>query len=580
MGINWRAAGRGFTRTAPASGLVGGSTLPPTRRGPAAPGSPTVAVFGAGPAGLTAAHELAERGCTVTVYERRTAPGGKCRTVSSNRIFGFHHNLPDTLRRIPVRGNRHGVHDNLIQVDATTIASTERGNHTVPQPFPLSSRRTPMTPRQFADSTVPVFETLFRLPPHEALFAAERLAVYVSSCDERKLGQWERMSWSDFAGLPHCSADYHRFLDDGFLRSLIATTSAGCSAHSIGLTGEDYIWSLLNLDDNGGGHDRVFDGPGSEAFIDPWITHLRSLGVTIVLGARLTGFETDGAHISAATVTDNTGARHTVRADHYLSAIPLDKVPAVLSPDILAADPRLAAIAELHSAWLVGIQFFLRRRVAPARGQVAYLDAPWRLTSISAGHLRHRPLRRHRDGSVADVLSVTIAEWDAPGLVTGKTARQCTPGELAAETWAQLRAHADPADGEPLTGDLVHSWLVDPSPTGAGTREIAYDDALFVPQPGSLADRPHAGTGLDNLFLAGDWIRTGTNIPCLEGANESGRLAANAILRASGSAAGAVPITPRFRMPLWEPLKLADSALYQAGLPNTFDLIDRRYPVR
>ena len=36
-----------------------------------------VAVLGAGVAGLTAAHELADRGFEVHVYERREIPGGR-----------------------------------------------------------------------------------------------------------------------------------------------------------------------------------------------------------------------------------------------------------------------------------------------------------------------------------------------------------------------------------------------------------------------------------------------------------------------------------------------------------------------
>ncbi|MFD4434275.1 twin-arginine translocation pathway signal protein, partial [Nocardia sp. NPDC058497] len=344
-------------------------------------------------------------------------------------FFGFYHNLPDTLRRIPFRGNRNGVHDNLVRLDAAMIAGMGRSNLTIPLPFPLPFSRIPMTPRQFADSFVSVFETLFRLPPHEALFAAERLAVYVSSCEERKLGQWERMSWTEFAGLDNASAEYSRFLGDGFIRALVATKSRNCSAHSIGLVGEEYVWSLLNLnnDGDGRGNDRVLDGPTSETFIDPWVTHLRSLGVTFALGAQLSGFETDGAHIRAATVTDSTGARRSVEADYYVSAIPLDKAPAVFAEDVLAADPRLESISRLRSAWMVGIQFFLRRRADLAAGHVAYVDSPWGLTSISEAQFWRTPLTGYGDGGVADVLSAIISDWEEPGVFTRKTAAQCTP---------------------------------------------------------------------------------------------------------------------------------------------------------
>ena len=80
-----------------------------------------VAVLGGGVAGLTAAHELAERGFAVTVYEARDRLGGKARSLPvpgsgidgrrdlpaehGFRFFpGFYRHVPDTMRRIGVDG--------------------------------------------------------------------------------------------------------------------------------------------------------------------------------------------------------------------------------------------------------------------------------------------------------------------------------------------------------------------------------------------------------------------------------------------------------------------------------------------
>src|SRR4051794_41625024 len=80
-----------------------------------------VAVLGGGVAGLTPAHELAERGFAVTVYEARDRLGGKARSLPvpgsatdgrrdlpaehGFRFFpGFYKHVPDTMRRIGVDG--------------------------------------------------------------------------------------------------------------------------------------------------------------------------------------------------------------------------------------------------------------------------------------------------------------------------------------------------------------------------------------------------------------------------------------------------------------------------------------------
>src|SRR3954465_5461940 len=80
-----------------------------------------VAILGGGVAGLTAAHELADRGFEVVVLETRDIPGGKARSLPvpgsatggredlpaehGFRFFpGFYQHIPDTMRRIPAGG--------------------------------------------------------------------------------------------------------------------------------------------------------------------------------------------------------------------------------------------------------------------------------------------------------------------------------------------------------------------------------------------------------------------------------------------------------------------------------------------
>src|SRR5206468_13018927 len=95
-----------------------------------------VVILGAGVAGLSAAHELAERGFEVEVYEKRPRSefGGKARSLPKPdtgrnglkdlpgehgfRFFpGFYRHLTDTMSRIPYAAGSNSVFGNL--VDAT-----------------------------------------------------------------------------------------------------------------------------------------------------------------------------------------------------------------------------------------------------------------------------------------------------------------------------------------------------------------------------------------------------------------------------------------------------------------------------
>ena len=145
----------------------------------------TVAVLGGGVGGLTAAHELVERGFEVTVFEQRDAPGGKARSIPvpgsgsdgradlpgehGFRFFpGFYRHVPDTMRRIPLGGRT--VRDHL--VDATRILFAQAGG-----PTRSSPRRTCPSPRRTSRcwrASCSGRDAL-GMPAHEFAFFVERL---------------------------------------------------------------------------------------------------------------------------------------------------------------------------------------------------------------------------------------------------------------------------------------------------------------------------------------------------------------------------------------------------------------------
>lgn len=580
---------RDFLKVGAAAGAATAATL---AFGPTASAAPArrVAVLGGGIAGLSAAHELAERGFAVTVYERKEL-GGKARSIPvpgsalggrlplpgehGFRFFpGFYQNLTDNMRRIPFGDNRNGCWDNLTRA-TTYLAARDGGRHdlTFPFPLPLPPQPAPYTPESLMATIVSVLESGTDLPPQEVLFAARRLVVYISSSDERRLGQFDRISWNEYMRADQMSQEYQRVLGDGVVRNLAAMKSKDASAHSVGLVGEATVWSALGRgNEPGASVDRVLNGSTSEMWLDPWIAHLRSLGVQFQVGWRVDGLQVSGGRISSATAKDATGRNRPIVADWFVSAMPVERLAPLITPALLAADPGLAGITRLRTDWMNGVMFYLRDEVPVTPGHVNYSDSTWAITSISQAQFWSRDFATYGDGTVRDCLSTIVSDWFTPGVFNRKAARDCTPREIAEEIWAQVKAHLNDTGREVLTDDMLHSWFLDPAIIASGTPQVTNDEPLFIQSPGSWSDRPQSATRIPNLFLAGDWVRTDINVTTMEGANEGAREAVNALLDAAGSDEPRCGILTLFRPPEFEPVKLADRALYRLGLPNALDL--------
>ncbi|MFD5511202.1 FAD-dependent oxidoreductase [Streptomyces sp. NPDC127051] len=580
-------AGAGAAATAGALGATGALAAPTPAHARTA--GRRVAVLGGGVAGLTAAHELAERGYAVTVYERR-ALGGKARSMDvpgSARggrrplpaehgfrfIPGIYHNLPDTMRRIPFPGNAHGVWDNLVAPPEMMFArAAGREDLRAPIPWPGHSP-TALTPDEIRRALIGILRSLVRLPPHETAYFVDRVLVFLTSCDERRDEVWENTPWWEFVRAAQMSNEYQRILAVGITRNIVATKAEEASTRTVGTLGEAFVFNALGRGADGP-PDRILNLPTNEAWIDPWEAHLRTLGVEFRIGWTVQEVQYGNGRVSGVGVLDPAGVRQTVTADHYVSALPVEHARRTWSAGLRAADPMLGRCDRLETDWMTGIQFYLTERAPLVHGHLNCIDSPWSLTAIQQAE--HWPARDfpadYGDGVAVDCLSVDISDWDKPGILYGKTAKQCTRDEVAREVWAQLKASLNDTGKTLLTDRTLHSWFLDPGVDGLGTPNPTNQDQLLIHPTGTFHNRPSADTRIPNFFLSGDYVAVDIDLATMEGANASARAAVNALLEHDGSTAQRCAVLPMYRAPEVESFRRHDLWRYRLGLRNVFDL--------
>jgi uncharacterized protein with NAD-binding domain and iron-sulfur cluster len=547
---------------------------------------PHVIVIGGGVGGLTAAHELVERGFKVDVYESRPAWGGKARSqpVAGSGTNGrrdlpgehgfrfyprFYKHVIDTMARIPTPTGGKVV-DHLRSTTESAIALVDNDT------WYRFYRKRVTRPFDILEALELFFQELDFDDGDIALFAAKILQFFTSS-DARRLGEYEKISWWEFLEGDLYSPKFQRQLR-AVPRTMVAMDPKRGSARTVGTISMQLI---LDYADTGVNNDRTMGGPTSEMWFDPWIAHLQALGVNLYPGTSIASLEVSGGAISGVKLANNT----SVTADYYVLATPIDTTIGLLTPQIGALDPVLERLRTSNPdqlvSWMVGIQYFLYEDVPLVRGHTFYPDSPWALTSISQPQFwRDLGLFRTRygDGDVGGLLSIDVSDWNTPGVFIPKTAKECTPSEVAKEIWEQLKAALNGSGpGEQiLTDDLLHSWHLDDDLDYSGGTPPINRSRLLVHPPGSWALRPDAGTAIPNLVLASDYVRTYTDLASMEGANEAARRAVNTILLRSASTAGPVRTWPLTEPDRFTPWKHLDERLYQHGKPHLFEILGIR----
>jgi 15-cis-phytoene desaturase len=531
-----------------------------------------VAILGGGVGGLSAAHELIERGFDVSVYETKDQFGGKARSLSVPDTAGagrkdlpgehgfrffpaFYRHLPDTMMRIPFPEGV-SVFDNLVH--ATRIHVARAG-----KPPLILTARVPQNIEDWAVTFTEIFSGI-GVPQNEVLFFVDRLFTLLTSCPERRIAEYDQIPWWNFIDAPNRSPAYQTLLGKGLTRSLVAVRAQEGSTRTAGYTLLQLLFGLLTY----GGFDRLLSGPTNDVWLTPWIAYLQRCGVSFQSGATVKAFHTSAAGISSVSVGMNDEIRQ-ITADYYISALPVEIMTGLIDDSLRALAPSLVSLNKIRTAWMNGIQFYLAQDVPLDFGHTLYADSPWALTSVSQRQFwSQAKLDSFGDGRLGGILSVDISDWETPGIVFGKPAMQCSAEEIKQDVWQQIKVHLNVNGADVIRDDNLLSWFLDPdiqfpNPTGVTNLE-----PLMINTSGSLQYRPEAFTAIPNLFLASDYVKTYTDVACMEAANEAARRAVNAILDREGSTASRSSVWALSEPEFFSPLIEYDRLRFRLGLPH------------
>lgn len=542
---------------------------------------PKVIILGGGVAGMSAAHELIERGFEVDVYERhKKYPGGKARSVDVKvpdqgdergplpgehgfRFFpGFYKHIIDTLKRIPFPNNDGSaatVFDNLVPTKRVLMAREGHPSIETIVNFPtsLSDLKTAIA-SMHADTG---------LTEEEKHFFAGKVWQLMTSCSDRRANDYEKLSWWDYLEADRFSDNYRALFVQGLTRTLVAANAKYASTKT---GGDIFLQLIFNMANPGVHTDRVLNGPTNDVWLHPWYQYLTGKGVNYYKDYDVTGFELQHGKISGANVLNrSTNEATTVTGDFYLLAVPVERAAQLMSKEILAADPTLQGIVELAPsvAWMNGVQYYLTEAVNIVDGHCIYSDSPWAITSISQLQFwKDFDISGKGDGQTKTILSVDISDWETNGS-NGLPANQCSHEQIKEEIWKQITASLNVDGKEIVQKETPALWHIDGDIKQQPDDREKNEEPLLVNTTNSWSLRPEAYTAIPNLFLASDYVKTYTDLATMEGANEAARRAVNSIIGAAQMNSSLCELWNLHEPDLLAPFRNHDQKRYKQGLP-------------
>lgn len=476
-----------------------------------------ILVLGGGPAGLAAAERLAAAGLPVTLATLGHHLGGKASSWRDHAGRVVEHGQHVTL----------GFYAQLAALLARAGVDFARTTSGVGMRFRIwEDRDAQCHELHFVDGP---FRMLWEGLRHTGFRFDEKLAFF---------GTFLRGIGTVAGGVPE-SLDDLCFtawcLQNGLPPSFVRTNAFRCSKEAqLNWPGEISAYAMLQTlrvvgRDWKSAECRFPAGGMSELWWEPIGAHIQRLGGRIERHRALTGVEVEGERLVGLRI--GRPAPHDPGRPWFEDPIPVvdeevwpveDAVLALpagalakLLPAELLALPELAGIPKLRTIAPLGLQVWHRAR--PTRGPRTVVCGLGNPLGFVLDNRDHHPEYRERSDFGA-----------ALHFVGQETGFEAPLDQLGAADEAMLEAALASLRRIPGFEAFDRAGVID----FVVLRHRVESRRYWNAEPGSLRFKPRAKTPIRGLWLAGDWVRTELDFPCMENAVRSGLQAAEALLAA------------------------------------------------
>lgn len=476
---------------------------------------PRVAVVGSGPAGLAAAERLAEQGLDPILLTMGHHLGGKAcsweledgRTVEHGQhvLMGFYQELPALLARAGV--------------DSRETSVSGRGH------FRIFEDRDWKTHHLYLGECAP--GDLVRGITYSGWTGeeiAKFAAFFTSVAPSVLLGvpeAWDDLcltAWALQRGFPISAASTNAFRSSREAQlNWPGEISAYTMLKTIRLAGRDYTSSEA----------RFPAGGMSALWWDPLAAHIEGQGGSLRRYAKLIGIVHESGRLTGLRfglplphdpsrphqieVPIQPGSEWVEEVDGAILTLPAPSLWEVMEPDLRRL-PELRGVGRLKTAAPLGLHVWHRNAVTGGpRTVVCGLEPP---LGYVVNNKWFYP-RYQRDPSIGAALH----------FVGQETCFEEDDDETLLKRALRSVRRVPGFEGMDLDGVLDFKVV----------RNRAPHKRYWNAEPGSLRFKPWPKTPVSGLYLAGDWVRSDLDFPCMETAVRSGLEAAELLIHGLGS---------------------------------------------